>query len=95
MGRGETGNLKLAPQLDIKAATPMAAELVALRGAHLVINASAVERVGAQCLQVLLSAVATWQADGLDIELAEPSTGFVAAVETAGLDIANFSGRHH
>lgn len=91
MGQGGTASLKLASELDITAASPLAAELGGLRGNNLSVDASGVERVGGQCLQVLLSAVATWEADGAGLEIAEPSENFVAAVHTAGLDIAQFS----
>lgn len=50
--------------LDLKAATPLAEALLARRGDDLVIDAASVERLGAQCLQVLLTACASWQADG-------------------------------
>lgn len=95
MTPGETGILRLPRELDIKAASPLAAELLGQRGNQLTIDASLVERVGAQCLQVLLSAAATWQSDGLDLELAEPSPAFVDAIQAAGLGIETFTARSH
>ena len=53
----------LAPVLDLKAAGPLADELLAARGAELQIDGAAVQRVGAQCLQVLVAARRTWAAD--------------------------------
>ncbi|RZJ31130.1 MAG: STAS domain-containing protein [Brevundimonas sp.] len=53
--------------LDIRAAGPLQAELLGLRGQPVTLDASAVERLGGLCLQVLLSARATWAADGQDL----------------------------
>jgi len=50
--------------LDIRAAAPLKAEILGLRGQPLTLDASAVERLGGLCLQVLLSARSTWAADG-------------------------------
>lgn len=95
MGKAATGGITLPNELDIKAAAPLAAELIAARGRDLTLNASQIERVGAQCMQVLLSAAATWNADGAEFRLEEPSPAFVDAVQTAGLDMTQFSARNH
>ena len=68
--------LKLVPILDLNAAEPLKAELLARRGADLTIDASAVDRLGGLCLQVLLSAKRTWQADGVNLKLAPLSDAF-------------------
>ena len=70
--------------LDLKAATPLAALLLARRGTPLVVDGSAVERLGAQCLQVLLAARKTWDADGQPFQLANPSTAFIEALALLG-----------
>ncbi len=54
----------LPETLDLLAATPLAAALLAKRGQDVVIDGTAVRRFGGQCLQVLLAARASWQADG-------------------------------
>ncbi|MNE37392.1 hypothetical protein D3C77_226940 [compost metagenome] len=59
-----TAMVVLAPVLDLRAAAPLKAELMAARGQALTLDASAVERLGGQGLQVLLSAIRTWRADG-------------------------------
>lgn len=91
MAKAAGGGMTLPSELDIKAAAPLAAEFIAARGADIALNASQVERVGAQCLQVLLSAAATWSADGLELSLEEPSPAFVDAVAIAGLDLSHFT----
>lgn len=70
--------------LDLNAAAPLARDLADLRGRAVVLDGSAVQRLGGQCLQVLLSAKATWAADGQDFSLAEPSPELSAALALAG-----------
>ncbi len=93
MGKTATESVTLPNELDIKAAGPLAAELLAARGKDLALNASQIERVGGQCLQVLLSAAATWSADGAELTIEEPSPAFVDAIQTAGLDLTQFTAR--
>ncbi len=95
MGTGNRSKIALSSELDIKAAAPLAAELAAMRGDAVEIDGSAVVRVGAQCLQVLLSASATWNADGLELELTAPSPAMLDAIDSAGLGIASFSTGDH
>lgn len=89
MGEAASCSITLASELDIKAARPLAAELGAARGRDIRLNASQVDRVGAQCLQVLLSAAATWAADGAELTVEEPSPAFAAALQAAGLDLTH------
>ncbi len=70
--------------LDLKEAGPLAASLLARRGAPLVLDGSSVERVGAQCLQVLLAAQQTWQADQQAFQIATPSAAFTEALAAFG-----------
>ncbi|WP_312597550.1 STAS domain-containing protein [Brevundimonas sp.] len=65
--------LVLPEILDLKAAAPLKAELVARRGQDLVLDASGVQRLGGLCLQVLLSAARTWAADGVNLRLGSVS----------------------
>lgn len=65
--------LILPDVLDLNAAEPLKADLLALRGHPLTLDASAVERLGGLCLQVLLSASKTWAADGVNLSLGSVS----------------------
>ena len=56
--------LNLPAVLDLRSAEPLKAELMALRGNAVSLDASAVERVGGLGVQLLLSAIKTWKADG-------------------------------
>jgi chemotaxis protein CheX len=79
-------SLPLDPVLDIKAVSLLAESLLAHRGSDIVIDAGQVERLGAQSLQVLLSAVATWRADGHLLEVANPSEAFTEGLRVFGVD---------
>ena len=97
---GELGGMMMMPAnaktymlsevLDIKAALPLAEGLLAQRGSELMIDASRVERIGAQSLQILLSAMSTWHADGVSIEFIEPSAPFIHGLELFGIDPESF-----
>lgn len=71
--------------LDLRAAVPLQRMLLAERGTNLRLSGARVQRLGAQCLQVLLSAQATWAADGKTLTIIEPSTEFTSSVEQFGL----------
>ena len=80
----------LSEVLDLKAALPLAESLLAQRGSELMIDASRVERLGAQSLQILLSAMSTWHADGLSMEFIEASEPFIRGLELFGIDPESF-----
>ena len=65
--------LTLEAVLDLAAAAPLRASLLAHRGQDLDLDGALVRRVGGQCLQVLLSAERTWRADGRTLRLRNPS----------------------
>lgn len=72
-------SLQLEPILDLGAAERLHARLTERRGQSLDIDASQVERLGGLCLQVLVSARNTWQADGRSAVIGQPSTAFEEA----------------
>jgi len=75
---GDPCVLELSEVLDLKAAGPLHAQILGLRGAPLTIDASKVQRLGGLCLQVLLAAEATWRSDDQELTLAQPSPEFDA-----------------
>jgi chemotaxis protein CheX len=79
--------LRLGQVLDLNAAGPLAHELLALRGQNVDVDASAVERLGAQCLQVLLSAHATLNTDGAAFAVVSPSNEFTTTLALLGAPI--------
>lgn len=86
----KAATVKLKPALELTAAGPLKTELMSLRGRAVRVDASEVDRVGALCLQVLLSARATWVADGASFTLGETSPAFDAGLATLGAT-AHFS----
>ena len=87
----ENGAALLLPViLDLKAAAPLAAAFLARRGTELVVDAAAVQRLGGQCLTVLLSARTSWAADARTLTFEHPSPEFRAAIELFGASPALF-----
>ncbi len=82
----KTAELQLEAVLDLNAAAGLRADLLSRRGADLVIDASMVQRVGAQCLQVLIAAGKTWQHDGQNLSIGAASPGFLTTLQLTGLD---------
>jgi chemotaxis protein CheX len=77
--------LSLAESLGPAEATELADKLRTLRGAALEIEAHSVRRLGGLCVQVLLSAAATWRQDGLPLRLVEASPEFEESLRLLGL----------
>lgn len=61
--------ITLPAVLDLRAAGPLKADIQALAGAPLDLDASNVERLGGLCLQVLLAASEAWRAAGHSFRL--------------------------
>lgn len=79
--------LQLPEVLDLRAAAPLAQTFLARRGAELSVDASSVRRVGAQCLQVLVAAAATWKADGVCLRLEKPTEEFLEGSRLLGIHL--------
>ena len=77
-------SVALAETLDLKAAGPLRAALMEARGAPVSIDASAVQRLGGLCLQVLLSAEATWATDGQPFSISTASAAFAEGARRMG-----------
>ena len=69
----------LPGRMDASTLTETHADIVRRRGADLDLEASQVDRFGAQALQLILSAFLTWREDGFRLRILDPS----AAVRTA------------
>ncbi len=74
----------LAPVLDLKAAGPLKAALIERRGHPLELDAADVQRMGGLCLQVLLSAAATWREEGHSLRIGPRSEAFMDALRLFG-----------
>lgn len=87
---GSTKNgkpLQLPEVLDLTAAAPLAKSLLSRRGSELNIDASRVNRVGAQCLQVLVAAAETWKTDGVGLRLMKPTPEFLEGSRLLGIHL--------
>jgi chemotaxis protein CheX len=82
--RSRALTLSLPEPLDLNAAGPLRVELLTARGAPLTIDASEVRRLGGLCLQVLLSAEATWATDGHLFKISAASPAFAEGARRMG-----------
>ena len=82
----DTLRYQLPEIMDLAAAPALRTYLLENRGAPLELDASAVQRVGGLCLQVLLSARSTWAADGQVLSFVEPSSTLKDAFLTIGAE---------
>ncbi|MBB4183962.1 MULTISPECIES: STAS domain-containing protein [Sinorhizobium] len=79
--------LRLAPVLDLNEATALHEKLLALKGSAVAIDASAVERIGALCVQVLIAGARNWEEQQLSFTFAKVSDAFVKTTQLIGVDI--------
>src|SRR4051812_3373732 len=74
----------LAASLDMTAASSLAQDFMGARGQPVILDASAVRRLGGQCVQLLLAAKMAWSMDGITFEIAEPSPEFTETLALMG-----------
>jgi chemotaxis protein CheX len=86
-GQASLYEINLPASLDLRAAAPLATALLSARGGGMRLDGSQVKTVGAQCLQVIVSARQTWERDGLPLTIANPTEELLAAFADTGLDI--------
>lgn len=79
--------IDLPDSLGSAAARSLAETLLAARGAPVTLRAASVRRLGGQCVQVMLSAAATWRADGLALGIETPTPEFLEALRLLGLTV--------
>lgn len=72
--------------LDLPAAKPLARALLERRGKPIVLDAAAVHQLGAQCVQVLLSARRTWDADGVPLSIVNCAPRMIEDLQLLGID---------
>ena len=85
MANAANSNVLMLPEvLDLRAAAQLTQRILGLQGRALTFDASAVERLGGLCLQVLLSARLSWAVDQLPLTVMNPSQAFVDGLELFG-----------
>ena len=79
-----TGRYSLPPAVDARSAPALQQALLEQRGEDLELVGSAVERLAAPGLQVLLAARRAWREDGARLALIEPSDALAARLVLFG-----------
>ncbi|WGM38334.1 STAS domain-containing protein [Caulobacter sp. NIBR1757] len=78
--------LMLPEVIDAASVSALRGALLEHRGQDLEVDASAVRRIGGLGLQVLISAIRTWEADGHQLSLVQPSPTFLDILRLTGAD---------
>lgn len=86
-GKAETGSLKLVSVLDLNEASVLHGQLSSMRGNDLSIDASGVDRVGVQCVQVLMAAANAWEEDKKQFVFGKVSDAFRKTMQLIGINI--------
>lgn len=79
-------HVKLAPVLDYRAAAPLREELLAQRHKVIVVDGAEVQRLGGQCIQVLVSAARTWAQDDVAFSIVNMSPDMNRALGHVGME---------
>jgi len=79
--------MDLPPVLDGKAAAKLREGFMKHRGKALKVDASAVQVLGGQCVQVLLTARNAWAADGKPLVFEHRSETFAETLELLGANL--------
>jgi len=77
--------LKLPAVLDLNAASRLHEQVVALTGNDVAVDASEVTRVGAQCIQVLMSAAESWRNADKTFSVNQSSEIFARTLQLLGV----------
>ncbi|OYV40162.1 MAG: hypothetical protein B7Z81_02395 [Acidocella sp. 20-61-6] len=85
IAQSPAGGLILPSVLDLVAASDLLAAFQSHRGHPLEVDGSDVQRLGGQCLQVLLAARAAWAADDQTFMLENFSDEFMATLDLLGV----------
>lgn len=72
-------------RMDLTESLPLTVSIKDAVGQPLRLDASAVEHLGALCLQVLIAAARQWQDDGIPFEISPMSEAFSDALGDFGL----------
>ena len=83
--------IALPAVLDLRAADPLKVQLLAVRGQEASLDASAVERLGGLCLQVLLSPIQTWRADGQALTFINVTEAFASQWSALGASASDLA----
>lgn len=83
--------LNLPDKIDVAGARALSETLLARRGAPVTIDASAVQKIGALAVEVLLSGARQWSEDGHPFRVIEASDALTGALQGLGIDPRSLS----
>ncbi len=78
--------LSLVKVLDLNEATALHGKLMALRGSDIAVDASSVERAGALCVQVLMSAAKSWEEEKRSFTFSKMSDALEKTLQLIGVN---------
>ena len=85
-GKSGAKKLNLEKILDLNEASALHTKLMALRGSNLTIDGSSVERAGALCIQVLMSAAKSWEEDKHSFSFSKLSDALMKTMQLIGVN---------
>lgn len=88
---GKMEVIELSKTLDLVSAPALLESFLQKKGHSVQIDADQVHRLGAQCLQILLSAKKTWESDDCSFIFENPSEEFTEAIALMGISIADLT----
>lgn len=77
--------LNLEKVLDLNEATALHSKLLKLRGNDLIVDGAHVEKAGALCVQVLMSAAKSWEEDHRAFHFSNMSNAFAKTLQLIGV----------
>jgi chemotaxis protein CheX len=83
---GAAKSLSLEKVLDLNEATALHGKFMALRGSDVTVDASSVERAGAHCVQVLMSAAKTWEEEKHAFTFSRMSDALAKTMQLIGVN---------
>jgi chemotaxis protein CheX len=78
--------LSLEKVLDLNEASALHGKLMSMRGGDVAVDASSVERAGALCVQVLMSAAKTWEEEKYSFTFSKISDALAKTMQLIGVN---------
>jgi chemotaxis protein CheX len=85
-GKSAAKKLSLDKVLDLNEANALHGKLMSMRGSDIAVDASSVERAGALCVQVLMSAAKTWEEEKHSFTFSKISDALAKTMQLIGVN---------
>lgn len=86
----ESAEVQLPEIMDLNAAKELYDEIYEAMGKNISVDASIVNRMGGQCLQILLAAKISWERADHKFKIVNPSEGFIGSLGLLGVKQQEF-----